>query len=150
MKKMWRVALAAMLALALALAVPAFAERQQQNQGQRQQRLNQQRQQDPETAQILEDLKAKRQEIRELAKEYKNAAEADQAAIAADLKTKIGEAFDLQTKLLQRRITLLEERLTKLKEKKTERDGDRTRLIDERLNRIISGRQHDNRDRENN
>lgn len=145
MKKMWWGVLVGMLVMIL--AVPAFAERQNRNQAQGEQQgqsVNRQRQQDPETAQIVQDLKAKRQEIRELAKKYKNAAEADRAAIATELKTKIGEAFDLQTKLLQRRITLAEERLKKLKEKKAERDSNRTRLIDERLNRLTSGRQRNN------
>lgn len=117
----------------------------QSRQGSQQARQNRQSN-DPEIQAWQEEIKKLRQEVKQLAQKYRNAAEGEREAIKAEIRTKLERIFDLQSQIMQKRIDKLAERLEQLRAKKTERDSNRSTLIDQRLERMCrTGNRNNNR-----
>lgn len=92
---------------------------------------------DPE---MMEQMKANHKAIRELGEAAR--AETDPAKkeeLVAQLRTKLGEVGDLMQKKWEERLAQAEERLSDLKEKVEYSKANRDALIEEHVQRILSG-----------
>ena len=75
-------------------------------------------------------------DAKELGLKYDKAADADKAAIKADLKAKVSELFDLRLKGQEMRVSRMEGDLAKLKKNLENRKANKAKIVDERLGQL--------------
>lgn len=92
---------------------------------------------DPET---MEQMRKIHSEIRDLAGAARlETDEARKADLVARLRTKLGEAADLMLAKQEKRLAQAEEKIAKLKEKIEYSKANREKLLDEQVQRVLSG-----------
>lgn len=79
-------------------------------------------------------------ETRELALKYKDANSADKEKIKREIRTKLSELFDIRTKIHEIRLKNLEERVKELKSDIETRKNNKSKIVENRLEELISKR----------
>ena len=72
----------------------------------------------------------------ELSRKYDKAADADKPAIKEELKTKLGELFDLKTKAQEQRLKHMASDLAKLQKKLEARKLNKTKIVEQRADQL--------------
>lgn len=75
-------------------------------------------------------------ETKKLSRKYEKAADADKAAIKAELKAKLAELFDLRLKGQQFRVQRMEKELARLKKDIETRKANKDKIVQERLSQM--------------
>lgn len=76
-------------------------------------------------------------EVKELARKYDKAAEADKAGIKTELKARLSELFDIRSAGQEKRVARMEKDLAKLKKGVANRKANKARIVDQRADEMI-------------
>lgn len=79
-------------------------------------------------------------EVRELALSYDKASDADKAKTKEQIKSKLGEIFDIRTKGQEVRIKKMEQEISELKKGLETRKANKSRIVDQRLEQLIGNK----------